>query len=421
MRRTVGIPAGLLTLLGLALTIVLFLQAQQPQDRNILLGLMVAETIFATWLSWDLGRPLEELNLPPIPQPRTRPLETIPLETPKPPVTRPATEHRPTVPSRPTPRPSDPLPLSPPLQRKEVQLPPIPTLVPPQPGRSTSRPSEPTPRPAPARPSRPTIRLDDLLPPAPPPAPAPPPPPPRPTPAPTPAPKGRPKKPRKYGSFTEKSSEVPAKITLAELELCANILSLGYYCAASDGPVSSDEDDHLTSWLWCVVEKTTDKDAHAFHAKLSETAQQSRMRGKQKLDVVTQLAESIRATGERKLIQAAGELCNEIVSSDGRLEPGEFATLATALKGLGIKKLDPTDIALELMDNDEEMTEMKDELEIDDDTSIEDRERILSVAWSRENARMHAVAVHAKREKMRRRMELIQKMRDLYRELEQHG
>lgn len=421
MRRTVGIPAGVLTLLGLALTIVLFLQAQQPQDRNILLGLMVAEAIFATWLIWDLGRPQVELNLPPIPQPRSRPLETIPLETPKPPVTRPATEHRPTVPSRPTPRPSDPLPLSPPLQRKEVQLPPIPTLIPPQPGRSTSRPSEPTPRPVPARPSRPTIRLDDLLPPAPPPAPAPPPPPPRPTPAPTPTPKARLKKPRKYGSFTEKSSEVPAKITLAELELCANILSLGYYCAASDGPVSSEEDDHLTSWLWCVVEKTTDKDAHAFHAKLSETAQQSRMRGKQKLDVVTQLAESIRATGERKLIQAAGELCSEIVSSDGRLEPGEFATLATALKGLGIKKLDPTDIAQELMDNDEEMTEMMDELEIDDDTSVADRERILSVAWSRENARMQAVAEHAKREKMRRRMELIWKIRDLYRELEQHG
>ena len=136
---------------------------------------------------------------------------------------------------------------------------------------------------------------------------------------------------------------------------------------------------------------------------------------------MTQLAESIRATGERKLIQAAGELCSEIVSSDGRLEPGEFATLATALKGLGIKKLDPTDIAQELMDNDDEMTELREELEIDEDTSAEDRERILSVAWSRENARMQAVSEHAKREKMRRRMELIRKIRDLYRELEQHG
>jgi hypothetical protein len=67
------------------------------------------------------------------------------------------------------------------------------------------------------------------------------------------------------------------------------------------------------------------------------------------------------------------------------------------------------------------MTEMMDELEIDDDTSVADRERILSVAWSRENARMQAVAEHAKREKMRRRMELIWKIRDLYRELEQHG
>jgi len=145
------------------------------------------------------------------------------------------------------------------------------------------------------------------------------------------------------------------------------------------------------------------------------------MRGKQKLDVVAQLAESIRATGERKLIHAAGELCGEIVTQDGRLEPGEFATLAAALKGLGIKKLDPTDIAQELIDNDDEITELKDELGIDDDTEVEERERILSVAWSRENARMHAVTDQDKRENLRRRMNLISKIRDLYREFDQFG
>jgi hypothetical protein len=420
MLQTVGIPVSLLTLFCLGLTGFLFLQAEQPQDRNLLLAILLGEGVFASWVIWSFGRPPQDLELPPIPTPTNRPPVTMSMEPSKPPLPRPEYRHHSPVPTRPASRPSDPLPLSTPLTQREVKLPPLPTLVAPQPGRTASRPSEPTPRPAPARPPRPTIRLDDLLPPAPPPAPVPaPPPPPKPVHEAT--PKTRPKRPKKFAKFNENSAELPAKITLTELELCANILSLGYYCAASDGPVSSEEDDHLTSWLWCVVDKTTDKDAHAFHAKLSETAQQARMRGKQKLDVVTQLAESIRATGERKLIQAAGELCSEIVSNDDRLEPGEFATLATALKGLGTKKLDPTDIAQELMDNDEEMTEMMDELEIDDDTSVADRERILSVAWSRENARMQAVEEHAKREKMRRRMELIWKIRDLYRELEQHG
>jgi len=419
MLKNAGIPAGLLTLLGLGLTIILFLHAEQAQDRNILLGLMLGETVFATWVVWSFGRPQEEPNLPPIAQPRLRPLETIPVESPKPPLARPAYRHQPVAPVRPNSRQSDPLPLSPPLTRKEVILPPLPLLVAPQPGRSATRPSDPTPRPAPARPVRPTMRFDDLLPPAPTAAPVTPPPPPRPTPGPT--PKTRPKKPKKYAGFSEKSADLPAKITLAELDLCANILCLGYYCAASDGPVTSEEDDHLLGWLWCVVDNASDKDAHAFHEKLGDTAKESKMRGKQKLEVVQLIAESIRATGERKLIQAAGELCSEIVISDGRLEPGEFATLATALKGLGIKKLDPTDIAQELLDNDDEITELKEELGIDDDTPIADRERILSVAWSRENARMQAVTDPARREHMRRRMELIQKIRDLYRELDQHG
>jgi len=420
MLQTVGIPVSLLTLFCLGLTGFLFLQAEQPQDRNLLLVILLGEGVFASWVIWSFGRPPQELELPPIPTPTNRPPVTMSMEPSKPPLPRPEYRHHSPAPKRPASRPSDPLPLSSPLTQREVKLPPLPTLVAPQPGRTASRPSEPTPRPAPARPPRPTIRLDDLLPPAPPPAPVPaPPPPPKPVPEAT--PKTRPKRPKKFAKLNENSAELPAKITLAELTLCSDILTLGYFCAASDGPVTAEEDDHLTGWFWCVIDKTSDKDAHAFHDKLSESAKQARMRGKQKLDVVAQLAESIRATGERKLIQAAGELCGEIVAQDGRLEPGEFATLAAALKGLGIKKLDPTDIAQELIDNDDEITELKDELGIDDDTEVEERERILSVAWSRENARMHAVTDQDKRENLRRRMNLISKIRDLYREFDQFG
>jgi hypothetical protein len=88
---------------------------------------------------------------------------------------------------------------------------------------------------------------------------------------------------------------------------------------------------------------------------------------------------------------------------------------------LGIKKLDPTDIAQELIDNDDEITELKDELGIDDDTEVEERERILSVAWSRENARMQIETDQDKLANFRRRMKLISKIRDLYREFEQFG
>jgi hypothetical protein len=133
------------------------------------------------------------------------------------------------------------------------------------------------------------------------------------------------------------------------------------------------------------------------------------------------LAESIRSTGEKKLIQAAAELCAEIVAHDGRLEPGEFATLSTALKGLGTKSVKASKIASKLLSDDEEISEMLSELGIHSRTPTEERERKLSVAWSRENARMQAITDAARREDMRRRMELIQRIRDLYRELDQHG
>jgi len=173
--------------------------------------------------------------------------------------------------------------------------------------------------------------------------------------------------------------------------------------------------------MWCVVENTSKQDSHAFLQRLTEVANQSKMRGKQKLDAVTALGEAIRGTGEKKLTQAAGALCGEVIELDGRLEPGEFATLSVALKALGLRNTKAAKIAKELLSNDSDISDLEDELDIDGTTSKDDRERILSMAWSRENARMQAVTDSLRREEMRQRMNLMQKIRDLYRELDQHG
>jgi hypothetical protein len=420
MSRSAGIPAILLALLGLGLTSYLFNVAETSQDRNILVGLLTAEGIFITWLSWSLAMPNDAEEAPPIPLPRTRALETIPAGSTFPPKPLPPYQHRPLQPSRPPSRSSDPIPPPPAPRRRQVSLPTLPDLTPPQPGRSHTRIPTPAPHPNKPRPSKPVIRLDDLLPPAPPATPKPSIPAP-PISQPTSAPQSRPRRPRKYADFAGDSAELPGKIGLTELKLCCDILSLAYACAASDGPVTSDEEDHLQGWAWAVVEKTGDEDAAGFLQTLTETSNLCKTKGKQKLESVTALAERIRATGEKKLIQAAAELCGEIVASDGRLEPGEFATLSVAIKGLGTKSVKASKIAIQLIAGDDDITEMLAELGIHSRTPTEERDRKLSVAWSRENARMQAVTDAARREEMRRRMELIQRIRDLYRELDQHG
>ena len=416
MPRSASIAAGLLALLSLALTLYLFNTAELPQDRNILLGFLIGEGIFFTWLVWSFAQPEDTTEPEPIPLPRTRQPEVIPTTPTHAPQPRPRYQHSPLQPTRPPTRTSDPLPVPTVSPRRQVSLPPLPDLTPPQPGRSNSRIPAPVPPPNKPRPNRIPIKLDDLLPPAPKPAIPPPP-----RPQPTPTPQSRPKRPRKYADFEGDSSDLPAKIALTELKLCCDILSLGYACGASDGPVSSDEEDHLQGWAWCVVERTADKDSAGFLQALIDTSTLCKTKGKQKLEAVTALAESIRATGEKKFIQAAAELCGEIVAHDGRLEPGEFATLSTALKALGTKSVKASKIASKLLSDDEEITEMLTELGIHSRTSTQERELKLSVAWSRENARMQAITDAARRETMRRRMELIQRIRDLYRELDQHG
>ncbi len=409
----------LLVLIPLGVTGCFFVNVPEVTSRNTLLIFLLAESLAIAWFCWRLTLPLPESERPPIHIPKTRPVEALPPVHNRPPLPRTPYSHRPIEPQRPPARTSDPVPAPPKPTTRNPKLPPLPTLSIPQPGRTNPRTSEPTPRPASPKPVRQPIRLDDLLPPAPPkstPAPAAPP---ATKPRPLPLNQSRPLRPAKYANFYGPSSYLPATIALAELNLCSDILSLGYACAASDGPVTSVEDTHLLSWMWCVIDNSSDTDAQAFLQKLTEVANQSKLQGKQKLDAVTALGAAIRATGEKKLVQAAGALCGEVIELDGRLEPGEFATLSVALKGLGLKNNKATKIAEALLSNDDEVSDLKEELGIDEYTSRDERERILSVAWSRENARMQAVKDSLKREEMRKRMNLIQRIRDLYRELDQ--
>lgn len=420
MPRSAFIPAILLAFLSLTLTLYLFNTAELSQDRNILLGFLFAEGIFFTWLLWCFTQSEETTQPDAIPLPRIRPLEVIPATAARPPQPRPPYQHRPLQPTRPPSRASDPLPAPTVSPRRQASLPPLPELTPPPPGRSNTRQPDAETKPDAPKPPKPSMRLGDLLPPAPPPVPKPSPAP-APIPLPTPTPKNRPKRPKKYAGFDAESGDLPAKLSLTELKLCCDILTLGYACAASDGPVSSEEEDHLQGWAWCVIERTSDRDAAGFHQALSDTSQLCKTKGKQKLDAVTSLAESIRATGEKKLIQAAAELCGEIIAHDGRLEPGEFATLAAALNALGTKSVKASKIAGQLLSDDEDINDMLSELGIHTRTTAEERELKLSVAWGRENARMENIKDEARRDDMRRRMELIQRIRDLYRELDQHG
>jgi|GEM_PF-2884642 len=411
----------LLALIPLGLTGFFFVNVQDVPSRNTLLIFLLAEALAVAWFCWRLTLPFPESERLPIHIPKTRPVEALPPIHNRPPLPRAPYSHRPLEPQRPPARTSDPIATAPKPTLRSPKLPPLPTLSIPQPGRTNTRTPEPTPRPATPKPIRQPIRLDDLLPPAPPKSTPTPTAAPTPKPRPAPSSQSRPLRPAKYANFSEPSSYLPATIALGELNLCSDILSLGYACATSDGPVTSEEDTHLLSWMWCVIENTTITDAPAFLQKLTEVANQSKMQGKQKLDAVTGLGVAIRATGEKKLIQAAGALCGEIIELDGRLEPGEFATLSMALKALGLRNTKAAKIAEELLSNDSDISDLKEELGLDESTSRDDRERILSVAWNRENARMQAVTDSFRREEMRQRMKLIQKIRDLYRELDQHG
>ena len=224
--------------------------------------------------------------------------------------------------------------------------------------------------------------------------------------------------PKKYSDFNAMSSNLPAKITLNELKLCSDILTLGYYCAASDGSISSQEDDYLKSWSWCVIEKTSDSDSHLFHKALGDIQSQAMMNGKKNLGVISELANRIRQTGERKLVQCAGYLCSEIIECNDRLEPGEYSTLSVALKYLGIHNIKAKKIAEILLFNDNEISKLKNELSIDEYSTTGERELIISREWSKLNGRINVVTKPSLREEMKHRMLLIQKIRDLYREIE---
>jgi len=416
MPRSASIPAIFFATLCLALTIYLFNVAEGPEHRNTLLGVIIAEGLSISWLIWTVAQVEEAQQATPIPVPRSRPLESLPAGPVAGPKDRQPYLHRALQPTRPPSRSSNPLPPPPTITRRSVTLPSLPQLPVPQPGRSSNPLPEPTSGPTPPRPPRPTIKLDDLLPAAPlgqasvdaPP----------PRPQPTPAPQERPKRPRKYAKFTADSGALPAKIGLNELQLCSDILSLGYACAASDGPVSTDEEDHLQGWLWCVVENTADQDAATMQQALSQASEQCKTRGKQKLEAVAKLADSIRSSGEKKLILAAAELCGEIIAHDGRLEPGEYATLSTVLKGLGTRKIKAEDIAEELLSNDKEVANILRDAKITEGMKPSERAAILSNQWSVFNARTNLRNLPASElVKYRRMMAVISKLREIYREM----
>ena len=154
------------------------------------------------------------------------------------------------------------------------------------------------------------------------------------------------------------------------------------------------------------------------HQALSQASEQCKTRGKQKLEAVSTLADSIRSTGEKKLIQAAAELCSEIVAHDGRLEPGEYATLSIALKALGTRKIKADDIAEELLSNDKEVAKILRDAKITDEMKPSERAVILSNQWSIFNARTNLRDLPVSElEKYRRIMAVISKLREIYREM----
>ena len=406
-----------LALIPLGLTGFLFFTTEEADSRSTLLIFLLTEVAGLAWLTWQLTLSPSPHRPEPIRTPLARPSsESLPPIPNLPPRLRPVYIHRALQPSRPPQRCSDPIPAISKPTPSLPRLPPLPDLTPPQPGRSNTRTPEPTPRPATPKPIRPPIRLDDLLPASstvPKPVPVPPP-----SPQPAPAQTTRPKRPKRFASFNHASANIPSNLNMVELKICSEILSLGYACAASDGPVTSEEDNHLLGWMWCFIENTVTPAALAFQQGLTEVSDKSKMQGKQRLTVIESLGKSIRASGDKKLIQAAAALCTEIIELDQKLELGEFATLATALQALGQRPIKATKIAQSLLRGDEKIENLSKELGINESTPKEKRELIISREAYRCNQRASTIKDHQARKEMLEKMNLILKIGDLYRELE---
>jgi hypothetical protein len=410
MSRSTYITLGSIMLIGIFVNAVLLIKAESPSDSNILRLSLTIQIGFFIFKLFQLLRFKGNSESQPLPNtPKTKPYKLPkfgPINTRAPYI------HQPTEPKRRSLKRAQALNISGTKTQRQVILPTLPSLRVPSSGRSNTRTPEPVHTPAP-KPKPRGINIRDVSPPnTSNTQPSPKPPEVKPTSGP------RVKCPKKYSNFKEKSSELPAKISLSDLQVCSDILTLGYYCAASDGSISSQEDDYLKAWAWCVIEKTSDSDSHLFHKALSDIQSRAINDGKKKLNVISELADRIRGTGEKKFIQCAGYLCTEVVECDGRLELGEFPTLSTALKHLGIRNIKAQEIAEELLFNDDEISELKSELDIDEYTTTSERESILSREWSKLNGRMNAVRDISLLEEMKRRMGLIQKIRDLYREIE---
>jgi len=395
-------------LIGIVANALLLTKAESLSDSNILRFTLVIQIGFFIFKLFQLLRSKGNSESQPLPNtPKTKPYKLPkfgPINTRAPYI------HQSTEPKRRPLKRAQALNISGTKTLRQVILPVLPILTVPRSGRPNTRIPEPVQTAAP----KPKPRgINDFLPPN--------------TPTARPQPKQaevkplngpRIKCPKKYIGFNAKSSELPIRITINDLMLCCDILTLGYYCAASDGSINSQEDDYLKAWSWCVIERTSDNDSHSFSKALGDIQSQAVMTGKKKLNIVSELADSIRETGEKRFIQCAGYLCAEIIECDDRLEAGEFSTLSTALKHLGIRNIRAQKIAEELLFNDYEIAELKDQIGIDEHTTSAERESIISYEWSKLNGRMNVISDTNLRDEMKRRMLLIQKIRDLYREIE---
>jgi hypothetical protein len=410
MSRSTYITLGSIMLISIGLNAMLLVKAESPTDSNILRFALIVQFGFFIFKLFKFLRSQgnnENQSSPALPK-------TKPYKLPRfgPTNTRNPYNHQPSEPKRPPLRRAQALNTTSTRTHRQVILPVLPTLTVPLSGRPNTRIPEPFHTPAP-KPKPRGISIKDILPPN--------------TPTARPQPKQpevkplngpRIKCPKKYSGFNAKSSELPVRITINDLKICCDILTLGYFCAASDGSISSQEDDYLKAWSWCVIERTSDNDSHSFAKALGDIQTQAVMDGKKKLNIVSELADSIRETGEKRFIQCAGYLCAEIIEYDDRLEAGEFSTLSTALKHLGVRNIKAQKIAEDLLFNDYEISKLKYELGIDGYTTSSERESIISYEWSKLNGRMNVISDTNLRDEMKRRMLLIQKIRDLYREIE---
>ena len=415
MSKALASIASLFALLTLGASFYLIQSTEGAEGRGKLIGVLLGEGVVFSAVILIAARPLPQAPTTAAANNRNRERERIPtkpLVIPAP-ILRSAqvapASSRVRLPR--TPAPLESLPVHGP---RLTALPSLPELTPPTSGRRKPESPEPTPTPQP-QPRRRKLNISDL----PEQAPLPPPPPPKPK-----RPSKKPQRPKGTRKIKSEASDLPEELTEKQLEACVGIVSLATYCATADnGAASSDEDNVIKSWMWAAIERVVGDGelAWKFHDELFATHEHCRQAGKQKLDKVRDTAAEIRKSlGRNKLVNAAAWLCFEVIKSDDKLDTGEAAIFQVALEGLG-KDRSPefADVTKELLLSDDDVKELLDELKISEDDPQEKRNEKLLKEWRKCNARMNNCSGDQK-ENLRKKMELITKVRNLMSEIEQH-